>query len=87
MNRKRLRNAEDIRTPSHHSAAQQAMAPDGFGKIPEIAGVDWHANAKIVQRLIDTPKIRNTILSHITVNEMQDQADDGTNFLGYANDN
>jgi hypothetical protein len=85
---KKTRNNDDnIETRNVFSKAERAAAPDAWGEIPEIAGCDYHTNAKIVQRLIDHPELRAKILGHITVNEMADEADDGTNFLNYTNDN
>jgi hypothetical protein len=67
--------------------AERAVSPDSWAGVPEIAGQDYHQNAKVVQRLLDSPKLTNKILSHITKNEMLDQVDDNTNFLGYCDDN
>jgi hypothetical protein len=83
----RKKVTEDISTQTRFSKAESACAPDGWGDIPEIAGCDYHTNAKIVQRIIDTPNLKNKILGHIAVNEMADQTEDGTNFQGYVNDN
>jgi hypothetical protein len=85
--KKRTSNDSDITTQNKFSKAERAAAPDAWGEIPEIAGCDYHTNAKIVQRLIDHPELRAKIIGHIAVNEMADEADDGTNFLGYVNDN
>lgn len=62
--------------------------PNEYSGIPETAGVgSYDDNAKIAQRYQDHPKLRDTLIGHITVNEMQDQVDDNTNFLGYCADN
>ena len=84
---KKISNDADIQTRTQFNKAERASAPDSWGTVPELAGQDYHANAKIVQRLLDSPKLANKILGHITKNEMADQTDDNTNFLGYTADN
>lgn len=88
MKKKLEKNSkEDINTPNRFTPQQTVSAPDSFSSIPLIAGVDWHTNAKIVQKMIDYPELRNKIHGHITHDEMKDQSHDQTNFLGYCNDN
>lgn len=85
--KKKTSNDTDIQTQNRFSKAERASSPDAWAGVPEIVGQDYHQNAKVVQRLLDSPKLANKILGHITKNEMLDQGDDNTNFLGYTNDN
>lgn len=69
--------------------ADKYPGPAEYHTIPDIVGAgEFDENAKWTQRAQDRNKhIQSKLSGHRIHNEMQDEADDNTNFLGYCSDN
>ena len=88
MNKVKSFNNDGPHELSDHGKKSTFAGPDEYSDIPEVVGAgQYNDNAKFIQRATDHSKMNSVLKGHITVNEMGDEADDNTDFLGYVNDN